>query len=339
MSCSKSWYTHLAMRLTDTPEHAGTHGNEFSDVKPVVISCVIVLNIVMNSILIALLIKFAELREDRTSWFVLSLSVSDLAAGCTGMPISAALCSRATPTVRNMTQYLPKINLFCVWFFGFVSQHSQLWVALSKMFAILRPLKYEQLFSRNRCYAIIVFTWIVGAALAASRLTLATGFSTNYCAFSIKTRTASESASMIFAFTVSIVLPVLVLVFATARIFIVLVRVHSQFSAQVQSISGGSALSGLVTLKAIRSARNILVICFVALALTVPLLVAAVLHHNMNDEHNVTHLGFYFVWLFHCNSFLNSFLYVVLHRSLRRKVGVMSVAVYRLFCGLLRHDQ
>jgi hypothetical protein len=327
------------MRVTEMSEHAGMYGNDLGVVKPVVISCVIVLNIVMNSILIALLVKFAELREDCTAWFMLSLSVSDLAAGCTGMPISAALCSRATPTVRNMTQYLPKINLFCMWFFGFVSQHSQSWVALSKMVAILRPLKYEQMFSRNRCYGIIVFNWIVGAALAASRLTLATGFSTNHCAFTLKTRKGSEPVSMIFAFVFSIVLPVLVLVFATARIFIVLVRVHSQFSAQVQSISGGSAHSGLVTLKAIRSARNILVICFVALALTVPLLVAAVLHHNMHDEDNVTQFGFYFVWLFHSNSFLNSFLYVVLHRSLRHKLGVMFVAVYRLLCGLLQHDQ
>ena len=49
--------------------------------------------------------------------------------------------------------------------------------------------------------------------------------------------------------------------------FLVVVRADSQVSAQVQSISEGVDESGMVTLKAIRSARNVLGICFVALAL------------------------------------------------------------------------
>ena len=306
--------------ISTMPLNASMEENEFSDVKPVVISCVIVLNITMNSILIALLIKFAELRQDRTVLFMLSLSVSDLAAGCSSMPISAALCSRATPTVRTMTEYLPKINMFCIWFFGFASQHSQSWVALSKMVAILRPLKYEQLFSRNRCYGIIVFNWVVGSVLAGSRLALIMEWDNE--------NNATVSILSLVGYAVSVVLPELALIYATVQIFIVVVRVHRHVSAQVQSISGGSANSGLVTLKAVRSARNILVICFVALALTVPLLVSAVLRFAVQGKDIVTRVGFYAVWSFQCNSFLNSFLYIVLHRTLRQKVWITFVAAY-----------
>ena len=314
--------------LSTMPLNASMEENEFSDVKPVVISCVIVLNITMNSILIALLIKFAELRQDRTVLFMLSLSVSDLAAGCSSMPISAALCSRATPTVRTMTEYLPKINMFCIWFFGFASQHSQSWVALSKMVAILRPLKYEQLFSRNRCYGIIVFNWVVGSVLAGSRLALIMEWDNENCTSGPEKNNATVSILSLVGYAVSVVLPELALIYATVQIFIVVVRVHRHVSAQVQSISGGSANSGLVTLKAVRSARNILVICFVALALTVPLLVSAVLRFAVQGKDIVTRVGFYAVWSFQCNSFLNSFLYIVLHRTLRQKVSITFVAAY-----------
>ena len=87
---------------------------EFSDVKPVIISAVIVLNIITNCLVIAVIARYAALREDRTTLFMCSLCVSDLAGGCTAMPISAALCSRATPTVRLSTRYLPEIQMFCL---------------------------------------------------------------------------------------------------------------------------------------------------------------------------------------------------------------------------------
>ena len=50
--------------------------------------------------------------------------------------------------------------------------NSQAWVALSKMVSVSKPLRYEQMLSRNRRYGIIVSAWIFGAAVAASRLSL-----------------------------------------------------------------------------------------------------------------------------------------------------------------------
>ena len=81
--------------------------------KTAVISVVIILNIKLNVIVIAVIVKHPQLREDRTTLFMLSLTISDLANGCTAIPISAAVCSDATPNARNMTRYLPKIMVAC----------------------------------------------------------------------------------------------------------------------------------------------------------------------------------------------------------------------------------
>ena len=58
----------------------------------------------------AVIVKYPQLWEDCTTVFMFSLTLSDLACGCTAMPISAAVCSSATPNVRNMSRYLPKIQ-------------------------------------------------------------------------------------------------------------------------------------------------------------------------------------------------------------------------------------
>ena len=137
----------------------------FNDVKPVLISVVIVLSIATNGLVIIIIARYPALRQDRTSLFMFSLCLSDLACGCTAMPISAALCSSATPNVRSLPGYLPKIQRFFFWWFGFISLHSQSWVALSKMIAIVSPFGYDLLLTRNRCCGIIVLNWVIGAAL------------------------------------------------------------------------------------------------------------------------------------------------------------------------------
>ena len=95
--------------------------------------------------------------------FILSLTLSDLTNGCTVMPISAALCSRFTPTVRDMPPFLPKLHAMCsVWFVA-TSLHSLCWVTVYKMVAITRPFRCEQIHSRKRCYVVIIVIWVVGA--------------------------------------------------------------------------------------------------------------------------------------------------------------------------------
>ena len=77
---------------------------------------------------------------------------------------------------------------------------------------------------------------------------------------------------------------------------------------------------GIVTVQAIRSAKNILIICFVYIALTVPLLTFAVLRHVIYSERITRVFSFSAACLYSCNSFMNSFLYLVLYRLMRKKI-------------------
>ena len=201
----------------------------------------------MNYLLIAVLLKYAELREDRTALFKISFSLADAGIGLTALPISAVFCSRVTPRVQHLTQYLPKINMVCMSMFGFASMHSQAWVAFSKLVSVSKPLRYEQMLSRNRCYEIIVSVWIFGAAVAASRLLLSPTWNTDVCWFIFEAHNITISASVLLLYLVSLVFfPELVLNYASVRIFLVIVRAHRQISVQVQSISGGADDSGTV---------------------------------------------------------------------------------------------
>ena len=186
----------------------------------------IVLHITMNYLLIAVLVKYAELREDRTVLFKISLSLADavdLRSGLTVLPIGAVFCSRVISRVQHLTQYLPKINMVCLSIFGFASMQSQAWVAFSKMVSVSKQLRYE--LSRNRCYGIIVSTWIFGAAVAASRLLLSPTWNTDVCWFTFEAHSRSVSALVLVLYLVSLVCPELVLTYAIVRIMFLVVSV------------------------------------------------------------------------------------------------------------------
>ena len=289
------------------------------------------MNIITNSLVIALIARNSELREDRTALFMFSLSVSDLATGCTVMPISAAICSSATPNVKYMTA-LPYFHMFSVWWFNFNSLHSMLWLTVCNMVAILKPFRYEQLFTLNRCYGIIIFNWVVGAALAATKFTVLPVFSINLCVHKFLPGYGISPLSL-FTYGVTFVVPILVLLYATTRIFIVIVRTHKRILAQVHAIDGDTGSAGLVTLQAIRSAKNILVICCASLIFTVPLILFALLRHTGYRLSTTLDFKFAAIWLYSCNTFMNSFLYIVLHRSLRKKTWRLFVDVYQLCHG------
>ena len=302
-----------------------------NDVKTAIISAVSIMNVITNSLVIAVIARNSELREDRTALFMFSLSVSDLATGCTVMPISAAVCSNATPNVKYMT-ILPDLHMFFLWWFSFNSLHSLCWLTVCKMVAVLKPFRYEQLFTLNRCYGIIVFNWVVGAALAATKFTVRPVFSQIMCVHTFLPGYGISSLSL-FTYAVTAVGPILVLLYATTRIFIVIVRTHKIILAQVHAIDGDTGSAGLVTLQAIRSAKNILFICSVSLILTIPLIVFALLRHTGNRLSSSKEFKFAAIWLFSCNSFMNSFLYIVLHRSLRKKTWRLFVDVWQLCHG------
>ncbi len=52
--------------------------------------------VVVNTLVIIVIVKYPQLRDDRSTLFIFSLTISDLANGITAMPMSAYLCYNET---------------------------------------------------------------------------------------------------------------------------------------------------------------------------------------------------------------------------------------------------
>ena len=310
-------------------------GSDFDDFKPVVISVVIILNITLNVLVIAVIVKYPQLREDRTTLFMFSLTLSDLANGCTSMPISAAVCSSATPNVRNTSRYLPKIQAVLLTWFVVNSLQSLCWMTVCKMVAITKPFRYEQLLSQRRCYFIIGVIWVTGAATGALFTTFPVTWNLEDC-FCLVDQSGNSTISIgliFFVFVVTILCPVIAMLYSTTRIFFVILRTHRQITAQVNSIGGENgnlATTPSLTLKSIRSGRNVLILCLALVILTIPFAVYAVMAMFELDYMLPSKYKFVVSWIFFCNSSANSLIYVTCFQSFREKTAHM----IRGFCQL-----
>ena len=307
-------------------------GSDFNDVKPALIAAVITMNIALNSVVIVVIAKYPQLREDRTALFIFSLTLSDLGSGCTAMPISAAVCSRATPQARENTHYLPIMHEFFINWFTTTSLYSLCCVSVCKMIAITRPFTYEQLLTRNRCYAIIGCIWLIGAVLAASLSHAVVGWDMNVCLYRIPVG-AVDSSAFAFILFVGWIVPVGGVLYANSRIFCVIIRTHLQIRAQVSSISGTVDNNASMTLQMIRSGGNVLALCLALLVLTVPVIISSVASVKGSRSSLPYWYEFVAAWIYICNTFMNSFLYLILFRSVRQKAGKMFADLFEMCHG------
>ena len=116
------------------------HTITFDDTKVVVICIIIILNVIINSLVIAVISRNLQLGEDRTTLFMFSLSLSDLASGCTCM---------------NLVDFLPKVHFLLMWWFGFNSMYSLCCLTVAKAIVILKPLRANNLLPYKRCHVFI----------------------------------------------------------------------------------------------------------------------------------------------------------------------------------------
>ena len=298
---------------------------DYDDIRPIIISIICILNIILNVFLIAVFIRYPQLREDRTVLFVLSLTLSDLANGCTTMPISAAVCSDVTPNVRNMLRYLPKINELCFVWFCLNSIHSLCWVTVCKMVAITKPLRYEQVLTRSRCCLIIIGIWLSGAVYAAILCPWIVSWDLDTCLYYVRVESLPVQVVglLIIGVIFGLVAPLAVIIYANIRIFVIIVRTHRQMAAQLHSIGGSVAYVGNIpslTTRSIRSGRNVLILCLTYFFLTIPVGVSMIAAIVKGPNYKwSTAVKFSAVWSVYCNTFLNSLLYVFLFRNVRGK--------------------
>ena len=132
---------------------------EAIEMKTGVICTNIVANIVLNTIVIVVIAMSPSLREDRTTLFVLSLACSDLAIGCTVMPISAVMCSYPDHPAAERYYVAAIHGFFSIWL-SMTSIYNLSWISLCKMIAIIHPLRYIVLMTERRCYMLIAANWI-----------------------------------------------------------------------------------------------------------------------------------------------------------------------------------
>ena len=287
------------------------------------ISIVIALNALFNTLLIAVFVKYPQLREDRLNLFMLSLTVSDLVIGVTSMPISAAYCSGVNAQESPANRVLLVIQYIFLNWCCIVSLHSLCWVTMCKMIAIIAPLRYEQLLSKARCYAIIASTWIIGGALSLG----SSGFNVKWDVVLCLSQCSYESriySSITTIYTVLLSIALIGIVCATSRILCAVVRTHIKIRTQVHSIGGQSnAVEGIasLTLRTLRSGLTLLIMCGGVLSLTIPYMVY-IFRTLIPGKHSMSpSYRFVACWISLCNSFVNSLLYLVLFRTVRRKAS------------------
>ena len=307
----------------------------FDEVRPSIISAVIVLTITLNVTVIAVLFRYPRLREDRTTLFILSRTLSDLVNGCTVMPVSAALCSRFTPTVRDIHTFLPKIHAMCSVWFVVASLHSLCWVTVYKMVAITRPFRCEQLLSRTRCYVIIIVIWIVGAMAGFAMSTRVSSWNIDTCMHGLpSTSQVPTDAALLLMFMLVFGVggPMILMFGATATILHAITRAHRQIAAQTHSIGGTTTeQNSSLTSRSIRSGKSVLVVFLAHMILVLPLTVYATGIVTGKAEAMPSVFKFIAAWLLMSNSFVNSLLYLVVFQSVRSKTFKM----FTQYCRLL----
>ena len=305
--------------------------SDINVVKHMVITAVIVTNVILNSLVIAVIARYPQLREDRTTLFVFSLTLSDLALGCSVMPISIALCSNAAPP--NTAHYLPAIQRCLFAWFSFSSAHSLCWLTVTKMIALIYPFRYEQHFTPRLCYSIIGCIWLTGALVAIAGTQTVVQWSPVSCTFSADVPSQEPLVKKI-GFVLSTV-PLIGIVYATVRILYVIVHAQRQITAQVNSIGGQPRVvetNASLTLQSIRSGRNVLLVCLGVLVLSMPVIIMVLASFVGINLYALSQIfTFLAVWLGMCNSFVNSLLYVILFRSVRAKTTALLKEIYNRF--------
>ena len=300
---------------------------EYVYMKPAIIGVMVALNLLSNSLVIGVLLRYPLLREDRNALFILSMSFSDTGTALFDMIPSGALCSKASPFLLRNYPYLPTVIGVAMFWFSYVSMSSICLVIVSKNIAVVMPFRSEQLLSRTRCHVINGLTWLVGFCFAASLFFEDVTWSDGTCAYNFpinSTVTLYYQAVSLF----TLFAPRLLLICGTVRITIVVMRTHRQIAAQAHSVADEVAAPNVtLTGKTLRSSINIIVICVVSIILTTPIVIYSlyVIHFNNTDfqPSSSSLYGFAVICMFKLNTVANSVLYLIIFRSVRKKTAAM----------------
>ena len=298
------------------------------------IMSVVVLNVMLNSTVIAVFARYSQLRDNPTHVFMFSLSCADLVLGLTALPISAAMCSGAS-IAKGVHSYLVLIQFAGLRWCFFASLLSLCFATMSKMVSITRPLQCDRIFTKTRCYVIVASIWATGAVLVLGWSRSALSWNSEACVSQPEYESSRLTELMRVIYVTFIFIGLVAITYATVRILLVIFRTHLHTTSQVHSIGGNTAATETdvsLTLMSIRSGRNVLIMCAVTVLLTIPLLTYAVALTISGRGTSWPLIGFVTVWIAICNTFVNSLLYLFLFRSVRTKAA----GIFRELFGICK---
>ena len=152
----------------------------------------------------------------------------------------------------------------------------------------------------------------------------------NICIYKINLH-GGNVGLMLVVVIFAILCPVSGLVYSTTRIFRAILRTHRQITAQVVSIGGENdnvAPVESLTMKSIRSGRNVLIVCLALVVLTIPYFVLSIASLLGASDGLPAWYHFGASWMCVSNTFINSLIYLVVFRSVRDK----TVDIFRAMC-------
>ena len=301
---------------------------EYVYTKPAILGTMTVMNLLSNSLVIAVLMRYPQLREDRNALFILSMSFSDVGSALFNMMPSGALCSSAAPFLLRNYPYLPTVIGVATFWCSYVSMFSLCWLIVSKNIAVVMPFRSEQLLSRTRCNVVNGLTWLVGFSFSAALFFEDVTWGEGACAYNFPINsTVTLYYQVVGLFT--LVVPRVLLICGTVRIIIVVMRTHRQIAAQAHSVAdevtASTSCPVTLTAKTLRSSINIIVICVVSIILTTPIVIFIIYFTISSKPYYETAVsyGFAVIWMFQLNTVANSVLYLIIFRSVRNKTVAM----------------
>lgn len=187
------------------------------DYHPILITCGVMVCIA-NSLVITLFLTQASLRSS-ANYLLFSLSVSDLAVGVLGIPINIA-CEMLSGWTTCLSSYV--LNRFI----AMSTVYHILWITMEKYTAIVYPFWHKTHFDRAKVRNICVCIWFSSVLLSALELSWLTQHDdpNEYYSEDLDRKVFSYN---IFIFAGAFVLPITVMVFAHASIFLRILRQHS----------------------------------------------------------------------------------------------------------------
>ena len=153
----------------------------------------------------------------------------------------------------------------------------------------------------------------------------------NVCIYNITELDKGNAGVIVVVVIVAILCPVSGLAYSTTRIFLAILRTHRQITAQGVSIGGEInyvAPIESLTMKSIRSGRNILIVCLALVILTIPYFIKATVSLLGPRDGLPSWYSFGATWMCVSNTFINNLIYLVVFRSVRDKTVEMFRAMY-----------